>query len=232
MPARDDPLMMAELDPGVIRENIEAKSKAKVKPPSELDMKKEERLSKKEERLNTGKGAAGPSNAPLPPPLMEEMVDPSVLLDKIHAYRERFPHLRSRNKIGAKSTVSELDDEIHYFEQQLGASKEGGSIGAKVFVATMHGLEHSTHYWNPLGLELSGLGAISQQNVGDFKDVIDELMIKHGANFYMSPEARLILSVGALVATVHMANRGDGRLGDTLKKMGKSVTVPPNADGM
>ena len=49
--ANRDPLAMGDLDPGAINAAVEAKSKGKVKPPSELDLKKEERLAVKEQRL-------------------------------------------------------------------------------------------------------------------------------------------------------------------------------------
>ena len=93
---------MGGLDPGNISAVIEEKSKARIKPPSELDLKKEERLAQKEQRLTASKeraaaaSASGPSVTPDP-------IDISRLIDQITSYRERFPHLKSRNKISAKS---------------------------------------------------------------------------------------------------------------------------------
>ena len=51
MPAKkDDPLVLADIDPVNIQNKIIAEHKAKVKEPSELDLAKEERLKQKEER--------------------------------------------------------------------------------------------------------------------------------------------------------------------------------------
>lgn len=219
--ANRDPLAMGDLEPGSIAAAVEAKSKAKVKPPNELDLKKEERLAQKEQRLATSRIAASSGPPVMPGP------DPSQLLDRINAYRERFPHLKSRNpKISAKSTIDEIEDELHFIELQLGSSKDG-SMGTMIFVGTMKGLETVTRdYYNPFNLKLTGLGQVAHDNISEFQDIIDELMIKYGAGFYMQPEVRIVLAVGALVVTVHSANSGDSRVGETLKKM-NSVVKPP-----
>lgn len=221
-----DPLSLDGLDPASIGQAMEAKSKQKLKASSELDIKKEERLAQKEQRLSSAKAAAsGPSVTPVP-------VDPAPLIDKITAYKERWPHLKSRNKIGAKSAIEDLEDELHYLESQLGSSKDG-SMGTMLFIGSMVGLETVTRdVFNPLNLQLTGLGNVAKENVRDFQDVIDELVIKYGANVTLAPEYRLILAVGALVMTVHSANSGDARLGDTLKKMNSVAKLPPGSETM
>ena len=229
MPPKDDPGMMADLDPLAIGAAIDEKSKKKGKQPTELDLQKEQRLAAKEERLKSfGKAPGGSMDAPAPAPAPIR-VDPSEILDRIAAYKERFPHLKSRNKVSAKSTLEELDDELHYLELQLGGSKDG-SMGTMLFVGTMVGIEKVTSsYFNPLKLNLTGLGTIAKGNVHEFQDVIDELMIKYGAGFYMAPETRLVVSVGALIFTVHCANSGDSRVGDALKKMNEAARVVPGS---
>ena len=220
-----DPLSLGGLEPTAISSAIEAKSKTKVRPPNELDLKKEERLLQKESRLNTGR--AGGSSAPAPRP--EEPpppppVDPTAILDRIVAYRERFPELKSRNKLGPKCTVDELVDELHYIELQLGSSKGGGSLGANVLVGIMTGAETVTRdHWNPLNLSLQGLGSVTKDNIGEFEPIVDELMIKYGAGMYMSPELRLMMLIGSTVLTVHMANSGDPRIAEALKKMNRQA---------
>jgi hypothetical protein len=220
----EDPLGLAELDPEIIQEKV-AESKTKNKPPSELDRAKEERLAQKESRLN------GPPKLPTqaPPPDTHEEV--SSLLDRIAAYRERFPGLKSRTKCGPKSSLDELDDELHFIELQLGSSKAGGNVGAMLLHASMSGLEVLTRdVYNPLGLNLQGLGNITKQNMVDFLPLVDELMIKYGAGMYMPPEYRLLLSVGAMVVTVHSANSGDPRVGEAIQKMSAAVNVKGGSD--
>tara|TARA_R100000951_G_scaffold107998_1_gene103875 strand:- start:892 stop:1572 length:681 start_codon:yes stop_codon:yes gene_type:complete len=223
-----DPLALGDLEPSAIASAVESKSKGKVKPPSELDLKKEERLAQKEQRLATGKANAATSGPSVPPP----PIDPGPLLDKLLAYKERFPHLKSRNKINAKSSIEEIEDELHYCEMQLGSSNTD-SMGSMLFVGSMVGLETFTRdVYNPLKLNLNGLGQVAKDNVDDFKDVIDELVIKYGASFHMAPEYRLVLSVGALVMTVHSANSGDPRVGESLNRM-KNIAKPPQGyEGM
>ena len=220
----EDPLGLAELDPEIIQEKV-AESKTKIKPPSDLERAKEERLAQKESRLN------GPPKLPTqaPPPDTHEEV--SSLLDRIAAYRERFPGLKSRNKCGPKSSLPELDDELHFIELQLGSSQAGGNVGAMLLHASMSGLEVLTRdVYNPLGLNLQGLGNIPKQNMVDFLPLVDELMIKYGAGMYMPPEYRLLLSLGALVVTVHSSNSGDPRVGEAIQKMSAAVNVVGGSD--
>ena len=219
-----DPLAMSDLEPANIDKAIEIKSRGKVKPPNEIDIKREERLGKKEERI-ASRATQGPSFAPEP-------VDVSALLDRINAYKERFAHLKSRNKLSAKSSVEEIEDELHYIELQLG-SKKDGSVGVLLFTGGMTGLEVFTRdVYNPLSLNLTGLGSIAKDNITEFQDVIDELVIKYSSGLYMQPEYRLVLAVGALVVTVHSANSGDARVGEALKKMSQPVKAPAGADKM
>jgi len=220
-----DPLSLSELHPNVIQEVIDSKKKK----PSELELSKESRLREKEQRLrDKEKNAAAhfhesESVKPTPP-------NPSLILDKIAAYRERFPELRSRNaKLSAKSTYEELEDELHYLELQLGTSKDS-NLGCMLFIGSMMGIESLTEIYNPLQLNLKGLGKIAKDNVNEFSPILDELTIKYGAGLYVQPEIRLVVAVGALIMTVHTANNGDSRLGDAMKRMSKPVKAPPGSD--
>jgi hypothetical protein len=70
---------------------------------------------------------------------------------------------------------------------------------------------------------LQGLGSVTKDNIGEFEPIVDELMIKYGAGMYMSPELRLMMLIGSTVLTVHMANSGDPRIAEALKKMNKQA---------
>ena len=97
------------LDTEALAEASEAKKKGKANP---VALKNAETAAKREERL-ANKGMAAPAmggggSAPVPEP----DVDKSALLDKIGAYREKFPHVKSRNKVSGKASLEEIEDEL------------------------------------------------------------------------------------------------------------------------
>ena len=230
--SRDDPLELAGLDPAVI-EAKDAAAKNKKPPTTELELAKEARLAEKEKRLAAvkvaqaaaAKAATAPPATPPPP-----QVDKSMLLDKIGAYRERFPHLKKRNgSVTLKSSVDEIIDELHYIEMQLGSSGGSSSIAGTVLIAGMVGVEKFTDsYWNPLGLNLHGLGTVTQQNLSEFQPILDELMIKYHAGCYTSPEWRLVLTMSATIMTVHAANN-DPEAARAVKSMHQKMSMPAGA---
>jgi len=171
---------------------------------------------------------SAPMPAPAPAPKKEMAIDQkSALLDKITAYREKFTWLKKRNgSLSAKSADADLLDEMHYVEIQLGSKAASDSnVGINILSAAMNSLEMSTHVFNPLNLQLGGLGKIATENADQFKDVLDELVIKYTTGIYVSPEVRLILGVGALVMTVPAANTGDPRVKAALERMNLAPEV-------
>ena len=187
-------------------------------------MAKEQRMANK--AGESKRGVAFDTPAPQQEPTAEMR---SHLLDQLSAYRERFPGLKERNKINGKSSYEEIEDEIHYIKSQLGGRRDG-NLGFMLFTGTMTAMEMTTeNYFNPVGLNLTGLGQVSKDNYGEVEAIIDELLIKHGTGVYMSPETRLVLAVGAMVATVHMANSGDPKLANTLQQMNQRIKVPAAA---
>jgi len=220
----EDPLRLSGLDAAVIEEAVGKRSK---KTESEEARLRAETNAAREARLSSGKkGSAPPTKTEAPPPPPEPVKDRSALLDKYGQYRERFPDLKSRNKISGKSTIEEIEDEIHFYQQQLGT--KDGNMASTVLVAAMAGVEQITeHYWNPLGLQLSGLAKVTKDNQGEFQPILDELMIKYGASMYVSPEMRLCGLVATLMYTVHSANTGDPRTAAAFEKMRTAVKPAP-----
>lgn len=230
MSSSKDPLSLADLDPDVISAKIDARDKKTGKAPSELELQKEARLAEKERRLNVGGTSKSsktyapeaPSIAPNPTP----KVDRTALLDKITAYRERFVQVKKRNNVSAKSSDEELIDELHYIEMQLGNGGSKGNLSSTLLWGGMIGIEKFTRdYWNPLGLQLDGLGTVAQQNMHEFQPILDELMIKHSAGTYTSPEWRLALMIGASVMTVNAANQNP-QIARAVKSMNMAVNAP------
>lgn len=224
---KSDPLMMSGLNAEAVAERVAERS---VKEPS-LGMKvaaaREVRLSTKEAGLSS-KGGGDTPNTQFQemPPNEPPPIDKSHYLDKITAYRERFPWLKSRNKLSGKSSDDEVLDELAYIETQLGSGQSDGNMGCMVLHGAMAGLEASTAVWNPLGLQLYGLGDITKNNMDKFKPIVDELVIKYTTGMYMGPEMRLVLHVGALVMTVHAANSGSPALSEALNRAG--IPVDPS----
>lgn len=215
----EDPLMLAGLDADVIAETIEAK---KTKPKDKVAMMKAETAAKKEERLSQKASAPPPAPEPPPPPKVE--FDKSAALDKIDAYRERFPHVKSRNKLSGKSSDAEIKDELHFIEQQLG--QKDGHMGSHLYVLLLSGIEEGSRHYNPLNLNLHGLSRVAKDNQDQFAPIIDELFIKYGASMYVGPEMRLVMATATLMYTVHSANNGNPAMAQAMAKMNQKVSMP------
>ena len=150
------------------------------------------------------------------------------MLDKIEMYRQRFGHLKSRNKLSGKSTAEEIEDELHYLEQQLG--QKDGHMGQHVFLLAMSGLEElTTKHYNPLGLNLAGLSQVARENQDQFGPILDELVIKYATNMYVGPEMRLAMATATLIYTVHAANSGNPAVAQAMASMARPVSAPTNA---
>ena len=218
----EDPLQLGHLDATIIGEAVQSRSKRK--PETEEARIRAETNSRKEERLSRGKAVDPGTSAPPPPP---PVVDKSKLLDKLGNYRERFPDLKTRNKVSARSSVEEIEDEIHYIQLQLGQKEQ--NMGVSVFLAAMAAMEEGSRHFNT-GLNLNGLHGVARDNQAEFTPIIDELVIKYGASMYVSPEMRLAMAVGTLVYTVHSANSGNPEVARALAKM--SAPAPVKGEGM
>ena len=198
-----DPLHMSGLDPLEIKQAVDAKNAPKKKAPTpaqEIEIAKEARLSAKESRLANPTSAAKHHE---PPSEADAQAARTKMLDKLMAYKERFPALKSRNK--TLKTTEEIADELHYVELQLGSATDHSYAG-KLFVLAMGGIEQLNNMYNPLNLNLHGLSGAAQQNLPELQPLLDELAIKYGGTMYMPVEYRLCLAVGSLVYTVHVCN--------------------------
>ena len=225
MPEIYDPLNLIELDPVMLSAAQEERVAAKKKGGASSSKAPSEPKEMKKQKEVVAAMAETPQELP-PPPLPEEL---RVMLDKIGAYKERFPNLKSRNK--KLSTPEEIEDELHYIQLQLGSSTQSGNFGALALCTAMTCLERSTEFYNPLNLDLRGLGAVTKQNMHEFQPIIDELMIKYNTGLYAPPELRLAMAIGATVLTVHAANQNP-EVAKAVRAMHKTVSKPPGADAM
>lgn len=180
-----------------------------------MQKQKEERLQKKEQRLAAPKATkAAPRQNNQPEydedAWAEEQEWKQLCFDKITSYRDKFKSLKKRNNISAKSSLEEMEDEVHYIESQLGTADSGPDNPASMaLIASMTGIEYLTeNHYNPLNLNLSNLGKTTRDNIDKFEPLLDELLIKHGHKLVVSVEMRLCLMIGTTVMTVHAANNG------------------------
>ena len=121
MPEIYDPLNLIELDPVVLSAAQEERVAAKKKGGASSSKAPSEPKEMKKQKEVVAAMAETPQELP-PPPSPEEL---RVMLDKIGAYKERFPNLKSRNK--KLSTPEEIEDELHYIQLQLGSSTQSGN---------------------------------------------------------------------------------------------------------
>ena len=228
MSLSDDPLMLSGLSQSNIEEQVELRKMTK-KAKDPIAAKNAETAAKREERLTNKLSDSGSSNhaTSQPPPPPVKQVDKSAMLDKLEAYRERFPHLKSRNKLSGKSTAEEIADELHYVQQQLG--QKDGHMGNHLFLLAMSGIEEGSRVYNPLNLNLTGLSQICRENQDQFTPILDELFIKYGATMYVGPEMRLVMATATMIYTVHAANTGNPAVAQALAKMNQR-TNPPHTD--
>jgi hypothetical protein len=220
-----DPLGLAELEPSVLGSVQEERANAKKSVKVTKDFKE----SSKRQKEVIAAMEATPVEPVAPPPPPPEVL--RAMVDKINAYKERFTNLKSRNKVTFKSTYEEIEDELHYVELQLGSSTQSGNFGAAALCTVMTCIERSTEYYNPLNLDLRGLGSVTKQNMHEFQPIIDELLIKYNTGLYTPPEIRLVLAIGATVVTVNAANQNP-EVAKAVRAMHKTVSKPPGSDAM
>ena len=230
MSRKEDPLALGGLNPTAIDEAVANRNVKPGKEPSALDKQKEERLQQREKRLSNPQAAKQDDTAAKLKEERDGYKARSKALDKISAYKERFPWLKSRNK--TVGSMEQIQDELHFYELQLAQQGKGNNMSAKVLIAAMGGVEAATQFYNPLNLNLSGLGEVTRQNIDEFQDILDELAIKYGGGAYMPPEYRLVLSLGAMIFTVHSANVNGPSLGVAAARAKATMQRPTDEQGL
>lgn len=242
----NDILELGGLDSSRIEEVVQEKARAKSQkkqsaPPTAFELEKEARLQQREKRIAANQAYNGaccasafdaacsaPASQPSPP---DDMKEKQVLLDKIFAYKDRFKHLKSRlRKCDSATPIAELEDEVHFIEAQLSASGAGGSMTSVAFLGLMAGVEYTATNYFDGRLNLTGLSQVAKDNMSEFEPMLDELAIKYGLSGHMPVEARLGISLGMLMLTVHQANTNDPTLNESMRKMRESVDPSKAAD--
>ena len=108
-------------------------------------------------------------------------------------------------------------------ETQLG--QKDGHMGATLYFFALTGIEESSKHYNPLNLNLTGLGKVARENQEQFAPILDELFIKYATHMYVGPEMRLAMATATLMYTVHAANTGNPAVAKAMASMSQPVPV-------
>jgi hypothetical protein len=160
----------------------------------------------------------------------QESKEKQQKLDKIGRYRTKF-NVNKRNNVNIKSSTEELDDELHFIEEQLGEPNdmEDNYMGLAL-VSACYGAEYVTdNQWNPLNLDLTGLGDTVKLNLTKFEPILEEMAIKYNTQLSVPVEMRLAMLVGTTVMTVHAANKGmsfPSKITPSSEFEGRTASVP------
>lgn len=133
-------------------------------------------------------------------------------LRKINLYYQHLGHkinYKPKTKPNGRSSVAYLDEIIFNIETDLGVG-QGMDLACEGYAGAMKGLEKVTHFFNPLGLRLSGpaysLSSTVEANRDSWKDLMTEFAIKYESWFTMSVEKRILFFSFQMISTVHAAN--------------------------
>jgi hypothetical protein len=170
-----------------------------------------------------------PAVAPAPPPTAFDNKEAKErLLKRIAGYRKIRPDLKphGRSWCTAASGMEEVEDEVASAQQQMGEQPTAG-LGTQLLVNSMQAFEMLTQHYNPLSLNLKGLGEVTKAKEAELAPLVDELLIKHGAALSLSVEFRLVMAVGSLVAVVHLANTSPAVLEAVAAGQKMGAPAPP-----
>ncbi len=134
-------------------------------------------------------------------------------LRKIDLYMTHLGHkinYKPKTKPSSRSSIAYLDEVIFNIETDLGVG-QGMDMAQAGYLQALKLLEQSTHYFNPLGLQLSGpkfsLGQTAEKSHDAWKDMLTEFAIKYENWFVMSVEKRILFFTFQMIATVDAANK-------------------------
>lgn len=122
-------------------------------------------------------------------------------LEKHHAvYR-----LEKKHKNGPKN-LSEALEELQYTTLQLNKVKGMGLVNTCYFGA-MNLVEWvATYRWNPLGVDLKGLGSAVQRHEAEIAPVLVDIAVKYNLMFEANPLFQLAVMTGGIIKEVHAEN--------------------------
>ena len=129
------------------------------------------------------------------------------LLKRVEGYRKLKPGLKpcGRAWCTASSSMQDIEDEVASAQHQLGEQPTTG-LATNFLVSSLAAFEVLTQTYNPMALNLKGLGDFSKMKEAEFAPLVEEFMIKHGASLSLPVEVRIVMAIGSIVSLVHIAN--------------------------
>jgi len=129
------------------------------------------------------------------------------LLKRVEGYRKLKPGLKpcGRAWCTASSAMQDIEDEVASAQHQLGEQPTTG-LATNFLVNSLAAFEVLTQTYNPMALNLKGLGDFSKMKEAEFAPLVEEFMIKHGASLSLPVEVRIVMAIGSVVSLVHIAN--------------------------
>jgi len=171
-------------------------------------MKEREKLSKKPSRKIT-KADIDKMEEMAAKDAPEVEFDSNAALRKIELYYAKLGHkikYKPKRKPTAKTSPEELQDILFNIERDLSIG-QGVDICVTGYSTGMSGLETLHRIYNPLGLQLKGLGKATEEAKPLWEDLMVEFAIKHEDWFAMGVEKRILFFTAQLVMSVDAANR-------------------------
>ena len=119
---------------------------------------------------------------------------------------------KPKRKPTVKSSPEELQEILFNIEQDL-AIGQGIDVCTTAYPAGMAAIEQIHYKFNPLGLQLRGLGQAVEEKRDVWEDLMVEFAIKHEDWFAMGVEKRIIFFTVQVIMAVDGANRLNSALG-------------------
>ena len=122
----------------------------------------------------------------------------------------KFEELERRGiKIPRKFTVRDDLEEIRYEYNKLKKRREvenGVKFSRKMLMACVTGIEYLNNRFDPFDIKLEGWSESVHENINDYDEIFEELHEKYKGAAKMSPEIKLLLSLGGSAFMFHLTN--------------------------
>ena len=122
----------------------------------------------------------------------------------------KFEELERRGiKVPRKFTTRDDLEEIRYEYNKLKKRREvenGVKFSRKMLMACVTGIEYLNNRFDPFDVKLEGWSESVHENITDYDEIFEELHEKYKGAAKMSPEIKLLLTLGGSAFMFHLTN--------------------------